>query len=135
MSAPKPAKTPCPSCPYRRDVPSGIWDATEYEKLTMYDGDTVEQILNGATGLFMCHQQNGCLCSGWVACHDARHLAAYRFQEVDPSTFDYVSPVPVFASGAEAAAHGMADIEDPSLNARQAVAKLDRLQKAKKGHG
>ncbi|WP_367277007.1 DUF6283 family protein [Bradyrhizobium sp.] len=25
MSAPEPAPKPCGSCPYRRDVPSGIW--------------------------------------------------------------------------------------------------------------
>lgn len=28
-----PRKTPCASCPYRKDVPSGVWEASEYEKL------------------------------------------------------------------------------------------------------
>ena len=32
-----PAKSPCGSCPYRQDVPSGVWAASEYEKLPAYD--------------------------------------------------------------------------------------------------
>nr|WP_280343300.1 DUF6283 family protein [Nocardia neocaledoniensis] len=31
-----PAPRPCVSCPYRRDVPSGVWDFGEYEKLRGY---------------------------------------------------------------------------------------------------
>ena len=47
------AKVPCGSCPYRRDVPSGIWEQHEYDKLPEYDGQTWEQ--NPA--LFLCHQR------------------------------------------------------------------------------
>lgn len=135
MTPPKPAKTPCPTCPYRRDVPSGIWDASEYEKLLAYDGETGEQLINGGTSLFMCHQQNGHLCSGWVACHDTRHLLALRLHKVDRSTFTYKSPVPVFASGAEAAAHGMAEIERPGNAARSAIAKVEKRQRKVEGMG
>ncbi|MEV6909068.1 DUF6283 family protein [Amycolatopsis sp. NPDC051071] len=46
-----PAEAPCRSCPYRRDVPSGVWDISEYEKLARYDRDTGEQ----PTGLFQYH--------------------------------------------------------------------------------
>lgn len=30
----EPSPRLCESCPYRRDVPSGIWDRSEYAKLT-----------------------------------------------------------------------------------------------------
>lgn len=128
---PKAARSPCPSCPYRRDVPSGIWDSSEYEKLPDFDGEIIDQVMNNAFGLFMCHQQNGCLCSGWIATHGPANLLALRIQPVDESVWYYESPVPVFSSGAEAAAHGMAEIEDPGRASRQMVAKLERLQKRK----
>jgi hypothetical protein len=86
---PKPSKAPCGTCPYRRDVPPGVWSAEEYAKLPRYDGETGDQIMQGGTGLFFCHQNDGKLCAGWVGCHDTRHLAALRFTRVDPSVFDY----------------------------------------------
>lgn len=46
-----PAPQPCASCPYRRDVPSGIWAAEEYAKLPAYDADTPFQ----PPHLFLCH--------------------------------------------------------------------------------
>jgi hypothetical protein len=52
LSAPLPASNPCGSCPYRRDVPSGVWDAAEYEKLPRYDGPMADQ----PARLFLCHQ-------------------------------------------------------------------------------
>lgn len=121
---PRPSAAPCGSCPYRRDVPGGVWDASEYLKLPGYDGSTGEQLMAGATGLFMCHRNDGALCAGWVGCHDMAHAAALRLHPVHPCTFDYVSPVPLFASGREAALHGLAGIERPSAAARRIIAKL-----------
>ncbi len=126
MTRPRPSAAPCGTCPYRRDVPSGVWDESEYAKLPLYDGETFEQIMKGGTGLFFCHQNDGHLCAGWVGCHDTSQLLALRFNPVDPSTFDYQSPVPLFASGAEAAAHGLADVASPSPAARVAIGKLAR---------
>lgn len=123
---PCPSKAPCGTCPYRRDVPAGIWDASEYEKLPRYDGETVEQLLAGGTALFFCHQNDGHLCAGWVGCHDMGEAIALRLHPVHPDTFDYVSPVPLFASGAEAAAHGLSGIDRPDASARAAIAKLER---------
>lgn len=123
---PRPSKAPCGTCPYRRDVPAGIWDASEYEKLPLYDGETMEQVLKGGTRLFFCHQNDGHLCAGWAGCHDTNHLAALRIHEVADETFDYVSPVPLFESGAEAAAHGLSGIDNPDRRAREAIAKLER---------
>ncbi len=123
---PRPSAAPCGTCPYRRDVPAGIWSAEEYEKLPRFDGGTLDQLMQGGTGLFFCHQNDGHLCAGWVGCHDVGHLFAVRVSEVHPSTFDYVSPVPLFGSGAEAAAHGMSGIDDPGPDALAAIAKLER---------
>jgi len=105
-------------------VPSGLWSADEYAKLPLYDGSTGEQVMSGALGLFMCHRKSGNLCAGWVGCHDMDHNAAVRFNPVTPMVHDYVSPVPLFASGAEAAAHGMRDIDAPGPRARRAITKL-----------
>lgn len=121
---PRPSKAPCGTCPYRLDVPSGIWDASEYEKLPRYDGETVEQLRAGGTALFFCHQNDGHLCAGWVGCHDMGEAFALRLNPVHPDTFDYVSPVPLFSSGAEAAAHGLSGIDRPDGRARAAIAKL-----------
>ena len=122
---PAPAKAPCGSCPYRRDVPAGIWHPSEYAKLAQYDGDTMDQ----SPALFFCHQQDGHLCAGWVGCHDMDHALALRLNAVDPATFDYTSPVPLFASGAEAAHHGISGVEDPDPKALATIAKLERKLK------
>jgi hypothetical protein len=123
---PRPAKAPCGSCPYRRDVPAGVWAAHEYEKLPGYDGSTLEQICNGAVGLFFCHQRTGNLCAGWVGCHDMEHAAAVRLSPIAPEAYDYESPVPLFGSGQEAAEHGLSGIEEPDEQARRLMAKLER---------
>lgn len=118
-------KRPCPSCPYRRDAPSGLWNEAEYAKLPAYDGETGEQALAGALGTFHCHTDPDLLCAGWVACHDMAENFGLRFEAiatrtpVDPAVYDYQSPVPVFASGAEAAAHGMRDIDVETPHARR----------------
>jgi hypothetical protein len=42
------------------------------------------------------------------------------------AALDYESPVPLFSSGAEAAAHGKAEVSDPGEGARRAITKLER---------
>jgi len=129
MSARAPANYPCASCPYRRDVPSGVWHVSEYEKLPPYDNDTAEQPM----GLFMCHQQNERVCSGWVGCHDMQESMALRIafsmavvsQEDYEAMLDYQCPVPLFASGHNAAIHGLRDVADPSEGAQRAIDKLE----------
>lgn len=121
---PRPSRAPCGTCPYRQDVPAGVWDASEYAKLPRYDGSTMDQFLAGGVGLFFCHQNDGHLCAGWVGCHDTDHLAAMRLHQVHPDTFTYESPVPLFSSGAEAAAHGLSGVENPDARALAAIDKL-----------
>jgi Family of unknown function (DUF6283) len=126
----RPRNRPCPTCPYRKDVPSGIWKADEYEKLPRYDGDVPEQVQAGAFGLFHCHQQQNHLCAGWVGCHDMANNLAVRFSRRDldmPAVLGYISPVPLFTSGAKAAAHGVKDIRAQSPAARRKVAGLLRV--------
>lgn len=127
-------KRPCPTCPYRRDVPSGIWAASEYDKLPAYDGDVPEQVMARATGLFHCHGQQENLCAGWVGCHDMDNNLAVRFnaRDVDPAVYDYISSVPLFASGAEAAEHGKRDLPRPGPEARRKTRQLLRMQAARK---
>lgn len=128
-------RVPCGSCPYRRDVPSGVWSEEEYRKLPTYDGEPYMQILQGGRAVFMCHQQDGKLCAGWVGCHGGDNLIALRLtqamlgNEIDPSVWAYESPVPLWDSGAEAAAHGMREIDNPGRVARAMVQKLQRKAK------
>jgi len=123
----KPPKVPCGSCPYRRDVPAGIWHPAEYAKLPRYDGETWEQ----PPGVFLCHQRDGCLCGGWLMTHDRDHLLSLRLaaRHLDPSVWEYAPDVVVFKSGAAAAAHGMSGVEHPSPAARRKISGLIR-QKA-----
>lgn len=123
---PKPPPKPCGSCPYRRDVPSGIWAKHEYDKLPEYDGQTWEQ---QSVAIFMCHQNDGHLCGGWLACHDPAELLALRITRVDPSTYAYETDVPVFASGAEARAHGLRDLAEPGDKATKMMEGLLRKRR------
>jgi len=128
----RPAPAPCVSCPYRRDVPSGIWDPEEYEKLPHYDGETHEQ----PHGVFLCHQQDGRVCAGWASCHAMDESLALRLaasaglidEDEFDATIDYETDVPLFDSGAEAAEHGLAEVERPGERAVKLVTKLARRQ-------
>jgi hypothetical protein len=125
-----PAVNPCGSCPYRCDVPSGVWSDEEYEKLPPYDGPTHEQ----PPSVFMCHQADGRLCAGWTACHDMDESMGFRMsvlvgqiREEDIDIIrEYRTSVPIFTTGAEAAAHGMAEIYNPPDEARKIIDKLHK---------
>lgn len=125
-----PAKRPCPTCPYLSTTPSGLWHPSEYQRLPMYDRPTMEQ----PVGMLLCHQTDGRVCAGWASCHDQVESLSLRLAlsmgRVSPATYeaiiDYQSPVPIFASGAEAAAHGLAETEAPGPAAQRAAEKLLR---------
>ncbi|MBS2531563.1 hypothetical protein KGQ20_02130 [Catenulispora sp. NF23] len=132
-----PAPSPCTTCPYRRDVASGVWDEVEYEKLRGYDAPTWGQ----PQKVWICHSSatpttEQRLCAGWCGCHDGEHLLALRVAaahetlapEVIEAAIEYVSPVPLFDSGNEAADHGMADFHWPGRAAIEATAKIRRLR-------
>lgn len=134
-----PASRPCGSCPYRRDVPSGVWAPEEYDKLPPYDRPTGDQ----PPTAFYCHQQDGRLCAGWVGCHDMQESLGLRLalahsrltaEEYDVA-LDYVSPVPLWSSGAEAAEHGKAEIITPGVAARKAIDKLQARRQRRNAQG
>lgn len=134
---PLPAAAPCGTCPYRTDVPSGVWDPTEYAKLPAYDEPTLQQ----PTGLFLCHQVDGRICAGWAGCHDMTQSLGVRLAAIHGkistddvrALYDYTSPVPLFTSGQEAADHGLADVEHPSPFALRASNKILGRRRAKRG--
>lgn len=113
-----PKKHPCGSCPYRQDVPSGVWHPDEYAKLIQYDRPMAEQ----PQQMFGCHQNDESLCSGWAGTHDMDQNLAIRVAVLDgrlsledyEATIDYESPVPLFESGLEAAVHGIKEVANPS---------------------
>lgn len=118
-----PPPLPCGTCPYRKDVPSGIWDRSEYEKLLRYDKPLVEQ----PTNLFLCHQRDGCLCGGWLLTHGVTNLLALRLRPVDPAVGAYAPGTPVFDSGQAAHDHGVRDISNPGSDARRKMRGLLKL--------
>lgn len=121
----------CSACPYRKDVPSGVWSAAEYDKLAEYDKETGWQPPGG----FSCHATPEVYCHGWAVVHgrqeDTREVLAFRIWG-PPENGIPPEGVPLFSSGAEAAEHGKRDIEHPSEEAKDVVARLmrryDRLQ-------
>ncbi len=131
---PKPAPRPCPSCPYRRDVPSGLWDRSEYDRLPSYDGEiAVQALTKEAFSLFQCHQKTGDLCAGWLACHGSDNLLAVRLHTIDPSGYGYTTDVPLWGSGEEARAHGLLDYDSPGATARRMIDRLERKRAARQG--
>lgn len=124
---------PCTACPYRRDVPSGVWAAEEYDKLPPYDRPTGEQPVAG----FSCHVTPDHYCHGWALVHTNRghdfdllslRFAAFKGEDVDLPD----NVVPLFGSGTEAAEHGRRDIAKPSAEALATMLRLhdkhDRLE-------
>lgn len=123
-----PAPNPCGSCPYRKDVPSGVWEGNEYDKLPEYDEPTGNQPI----GVFLCHQQDGRVCAGWAGCHDMNENLAIRISAstglMDEDTFEailsYETSVPLWDSGSEAASHGYEQLYDPDPDAQRVIDKL-----------
>ena len=113
---------PCTACPYRRDVPSGLWASHEYDKLRGYDKPTGEQPFES----FACHATPDHLCHGWAVVHTSRgheyDLLALRV--FHPGETIPPSGVPLFASGNDAADWGQQDVDGPSVEAVQAIDRL-----------
>ncbi|MFI8459057.1 DUF6283 family protein [Kitasatospora sp. NPDC085464] len=132
-----PAPSACRTCPYRGDVPSGVWAEEEYAKLERYDRPTSEQ----PAALWLCHQTDSDsdkrrMCAGWIGCHGGANLLALRIALIEGLISDatfreavgYESAVPLFGSGAEAATHGRVDIESPGADARRAIEKIVKVR-------
>lgn len=117
---------PCSACPYRTDVPPGVWADDEYTKLRLYDAPTGEQPL----AAFACHATPEHFCHGWAVVHTSRghefDLLALRLVGCPPMP---ESTVPLFASGNDAADHGQADPDEDAVKVMdRLLAKYPRLQ-------
>lgn len=114
---------PCSACPYRLDVPSGVWDPREYEKLRDYDRPTGDQPF----APFGCHATPEHYCHGWAVVHTSRgnafDLLALRLLGIEDIP---QAGVPLFDSGNDAADWGQRDADDPSPAAHEVVARLMR---------
>ena len=115
-------KKACSACPYRKDVPSGVWDHAEYEKLRPYDAETWEQ----PSAAFMCHATPDFYCHGWAVVHTSRDhqydLLALRFRPCEipePST-------EFFETADEAADWGQELADAPP---DEAIATIEKLTK------
>lgn len=124
-------KNPCSTCPYRKSTPSGVWSEEEYDKLPRYDKETYDQ----PTNMFFCHSTPDDLCAGWVAAHDAHELLSLRLSaaagRLSLDVFEYSTSVPLHGSGAEAAAYGKLEIENPTPEAVLAATKVGRLHRTR----
>lgn len=60
-------KSPCSSCPYRKDAPLQLWDKYEFEKLLKEDKEMFG-------GTYKCHKNNGSCCKGWLMNQDSRNF-------------------------------------------------------------
>lgn len=129
-----PAPRPCSSCPYRCDVPSGVWSAEDYAKLPQYDLETWQQ----PPGLFLCHQTDPDdpgtrVCAGWVGCHGdqllglrlAASTGVLRPDDAERA-FEYTTPVELHPSGTAACEHGLRDLDCPSPQAQEFIDKIGR---------
>ncbi len=124
-------KAACFSCPYRKDVPSGVWAEEEYDKLPLYDELTPLQPFVP----FACHASPEAFCHGWAVCHTSRgneyDLIALRLVGCPPIP---KPSTPLFSSGAEAAAHGKKDLESPGAYAKTTQERLiKRYGRLKRG--
>lgn len=132
--------SPCTSCPYRRDTPSGVWDASEYEKLKKYDD-------NGSFAVFLCHQSREIgaptVCRGWLSVHAesaAARLAVVKGDVTNEQRYAAVRE-PLYATGNEAADAGLRGVRRPGKKARAVVARLirrvsgGRLEAVRTGEG
>lgn len=115
--------SPCIACPYRKDVPSGVWAQHEYDKLRDYDLPTPQQPM----ATFACHATPELHCNGWAVVHNTRgHENELLALRIWPARVPAASPVPLFESGNAAADHGERDVEHPSTEARARVELLMR---------
>ncbi len=115
----------CSTCPLSRSTPPGIWHPSEYRKLPLYDDQKPE------FAVFHCHQENATgvptVCRGWLAVFGYDALAvriAVSRGEIPPQEVERPCAVPLYGSGAEACAAGLAGVKKPSTPARKAIERL-----------
>lgn len=136
---------PCAACPYRKNAPSGMWDAAEYQKLPEYDLPTALQPM----ATFLCHDadREHVLCRGWAEVHGDQErgceLLSLRIAAslgiLDPALFPVAcSGVPLHKSGLAACKAGLKAVRRPGANAIRMIDKLRKKHpelKSNEGNG
>lgn len=95
-------RDPCPTCPYVRTTPPGVWHPTEYAKLPAWDDPMA------MSGTFLCHSDPGAVCRGWMEVHHEN--LSVRIAQM--TTIEMPKPyrptaAPLYSSGHEAMLAGM----------------------------
>lgn len=125
------APAPCGSCPYRRDTPPGVWDASEYEKLRHFGFDP-EAGIPPTIAVFLCHQTHllgrETVCRGWLTVEQDSPAVRLALSRGEVTAAQVYAPalVPLYATGDEAADAGLAAVERPPLAARRLATRLHR---------
>lgn len=116
-------KRPCSTCPYRVDTPPGIWAPEEYERLTKWEENPLDQ------HIFLCHHSNGGqekICKGWLTVE--RESTAARMAVLNGRISDedrYLDPdVELYPTGRAAREAGLTGVERPSPAAMQRAERL-----------
>ncbi|MGH3734203.1 MAG: DUF6283 family protein [Micromonosporaceae bacterium] len=117
-----PTPHPCETCPYRKDAPSGVWAAEEYERLRSYDAQPIfsrRRSVN-ATNTTRAAGGHGSAQAGPVATtvitcwgYESLFCAARWTPRASRPRWTPVSRA-LFGSSAEAADHGEAAIRAPA---------------------
>ncbi len=129
--------TPCGSCPYRRDTPPGIWDASEYEKLGRFADGFDDGAGFPRVSVFLCHQTHAVgrdtVCRGWLAVEQGSLAVRVALCQglVTPEQVSAPVRVPLYATGEEAAAAGLAGVATPPRAAKQVVARFLRQRRGR----
>lgn len=58
-------KSPCKTCPYRRDAKIALWSIEEFKDLLKNDRDFLG-------GVYLCHKKDGSICVGFLMNQDER---------------------------------------------------------------
>lgn len=122
-------REPCASCPYRRDTPPGIWDASEYRKLPAWDTQW------GGNGVFLCHHtpliDRKTVCRGWIVVHGNNLQARMTAMGGVELTEENVKPTqaPLYDSGSQACRAGLRGVSRPKPEAKAVIQKLTKARK------
>ena len=123
------ADNPCPTCPYRKDTPPGVWHESEYKKLPAYD-------TNEAFETFLCHYSptidRNAVCRGWLSVHResvAARLACINGSITPDQLYAEVS-AELYPDGATACAAGLKGVNKPSRAARRKIESISKQRRA-----
>jgi hypothetical protein len=108
-------RLPCPQCPWRKDIPAGVFPPDAFR----HSAKTCEDM---SLTTFACHMAGKAspkTCAGFLRSTDAEHNLAMRIQtargEYDPRQLNRDQRVPTFATYAEMAVANGVPADDPAI--------------------